>query len=325
MTFPCLKIGGCEFKSPVILAPMAGVTDQPFRRIIRHFGKELIFSEMVLADSLVRTHQRTEKMASFLKEEKPIGIQLVGHTPEIVAEAAARIEGEGTACLIDINMGCPVQKIVKSGSGSALMLDEKRAQEIVETVAHRVSLPITVKFRLGWDDEHVNFLDFGRRMEEAGAAAVTLHARTRARMYGGQADWSAIALLKSSLSIPVIGNGDVRTPSEALDMKKETEADGIMIGRGILGKPWLLGQCSACLKGAVIPEAPSVSLLVLEHFRLLEEYYGTLKSVFIARKHMAWYSLGWKGGAQFREKLNRIKDPEEAREHIMSFFMESSR
>ncbi len=320
MNRPPLKIKNTVFRSPVISAPMAGVTDAPFRTLLRQFGEELVYTEMILADSLVRSHVRTGKMASCRPGEAPAAVQLCGACPDTMAEAARRIEEQGAACLIDLNMGCPVAKIVKSGCGAALMRDEERAEQIVRAVCGAVSLPVSVKFRLGWDDESRNYADFGKRMEQAGVSAVTLHARTRAQMYGGTADWEAVRRLKAILSVPVIGNGDVRRPEDAARMLRETGADGVMAGRGMLGKPWFLHQCTAFLEGRSVPDPEPRLSIVLEHLRLLEEYYGERKAVFIARKHMAWYSLGMAGGAAFRAELNQISDPPAAKAFVTAFF-----
>lgn len=299
---------------------MAGVTDAPFRAVARMFGNELLFSEMVLADSLARNHKRTEKMARVSAADSPVAVQLVGRKPEVFAAAAEKVEESGIADFIDVNMGCPVPKIVKTGAGAALSDDEEAAERIVEALVAAVSLPITVKFRLGRDSAHKNFIDFGKRMRDAGASALTLHARTREMMYSGRADLDAVRLLKESLDIPVIANGDVRTPEDAARVLKETGADGVMIGRGALGRPWIFSDCTARLKGTVAEKHPPLLTIVLEHLRLLEAYYGRQKAVFVARKHLAWYSSGIEGGAAFRSRINGISDSEKAKEAVRRFF-----
>lgn len=302
MSFAPLKIGSfCA--APVVGAPMAGVTDEPMRRVIRGFGGELLFTEMILAASLVHAHKQTRKMALCCETDCPVGVQIEGTDPEIMARAARIVEENGRAVLIDINMGCPVPKIVKSGGGAALMNDPERAEKIVKAVVSAVRLPVTVKFRLGWDEDHLNYRDFALRMQDAGAAAVTLHARTRRQFYGGTADRTAVEKLKKSLNVPVIANGDVRVPGDAEKVLSETGADAVMIGRGLLGKPWILSQCSAVLEGRGSFDPPDVCRVVLDHFDKMAKYYGR-KAIFIARKHIAWYSLGIKGGAAFREKVN---------------------
>ncbi len=299
---------------------MAGVTDAPFRAVARMFGNELLFSEMVLADSLARNHKRTEKMARVSAADSPVAVQLVGRKPEVFAAAAEKVEESGIADFIDVNMGCPVPKIVKTGAGAALSDDEEAAERIVKALVAAVSLPITVKFRLGRDSAHKNFIDFGKRMRDAGASALTLHARTREMMYSGRADLDTVRLLKESLDIPVIANGDVRTPEDAARVLKETGADGVMIGRGALGRPWIFSDCTARLKGTVAEKHPPLLTIVLEHLRLLEAYYGRQKAVFVARKHLAWYSSGIEGGAAFRSRINGISDSEKAKEAVRRFF-----
>ena len=313
-----LKIGNLSVP-PVVGAPMAGVTDQPFRGMIRRFGRELLSTEMVLAASLVHAHKQTRKMALCEETDAPVAVQLEGTKLDAMAEAARIVEETGRAQIIDINMGCPVAKIVKAGGGAALMNDPERAEAIVKAVVAAVRLPVTVKFRLGWDETSLNYLDFGKRMRDAGAAAVTLHARTRTQFYSGKADLSAAAKLKQALDVPVIANGDVRTPEQAKQCLAETGADGVMIGRGLLGKPWILAECSAFLNGGKPPVVDDLCSLVLDHFDEMEKYYGR-KAVFIARKHIAWYSLGLKGSAGFRRSVNETDEPEALRALIRDFF-----
>lgn len=298
--------------SDVILAPMAGVTDAPFRAMVRKFGGELLFSEMILADSLARAHKRTTEMAMPDETDAPIAIQLEGRNPDTMA-AAARI-AERHAAFIDLNMGCPVNKIAKAGGGSGLMRDEELAEKIVRAVVDAVKVPVTVKFRLGWDEESKNFADFGKRMEQAGASAVILHARTREQQYGGKADWSAFGELKRAVSVPVVANGDIKTKADADFVKSEYGADAVMIGRQALGRPWVLAEVS----GRAVVRPPVVET-VLEHLELMQKYYGT-KAIFIARKHIAWYSVGMNGGAAFRASVNQATDAESVKMLIKDFF-----
>ena len=318
MTVAPLKIGDLSV-SPVVGAPMAGVTDQPMRRMIRRFGRELLSTEMVLAVSLVHAHKQTRKMALCEGTDAPVAVQLEGTKPDAMAEAARIVEETGRAQIIDINMGCPVPKIVKAGGGAALMNDPERAEAIVKAVAAAIKLPVTVKFRSGWDENNLNYLDFGKRMRNAGASAVTLHTRTRAQFYSGKADLSAAAKLKRVLDIPVIANGDVRTPEQARECLNETGVDGVMIGRGMLGKPWILAECSAFLTGGERPVVGDLAALVLDHFDEMEKYYGH-KAVFIARKHIAWYSLGLTGSAGFRRSVNDTDEAGAMRTLIGNFF-----
>ena len=298
--------------SDVMLAPMAGVTDAPFRAMVRKFGGELLFSEMILADSLARAHKRTTEMAMPDETDAPIAIQLEGRNPDTMA-AAARI-AERHAAFIDLNMGCPVNKIAKAGGGSGLMRDEELAEKIVRAVVDAVKVPVTVKFRLGWDEESKNFADFGKRMEQAGASAVILHARTREQQYGGKADWSAFGELKRAVGIPVVANGDIKTKADADFVKSEYGADAVMIGRQALGRPWILAEVS----GREVVRPPIVQT-VLEHLGLMQKYYGA-KAIFIARKHIAWYSVGMNGGADFRASVNQTADMEAVKTLIRDFF-----
>lgn len=298
--------------SDVMLAPMAGVTDAPFRAMVRKFGGELLFSEMILADSLARAHKRTTEMAMPDETDAPIAIQLEGRNPDTMA-AAARI-AERHAAFIDLNMGCPVNKIAKAGGGSGLMRDEELAEKIVRAVVNAVKVPVTVKFRLGWDEESKNFADFGKRMEQAGASAVILHARTREQQYGGKADWSAFGELKRAVSVPVVANGDIKTKADADFVKSEYGADAVMIGRQALGRPWVLAEVS----GRAVVRPPMVET-VLEHLELMQKYYGA-KAIFIARKHIAWYSVGMNGGAAFRASVNQATDAESVKMLIKDFF-----
>lgn len=298
--------------SDVMLAPMAGVTDAPFRAMVRKFGGELLFSEMILADSLARAHKRTTEMAMPDETDAPIAIQLEGRNPDTMA-AAARI-AERHAAFIDLNMGCPVNKIAKAGGGSGLMRDEELAEKIVRAVVDAVKVPVTVKFRLGWDEEAKNFADFGKRMEQAGASAVILHARTREQQYGGKADWSAFGELKRAVSVPVVANGDIKTKADADFVKSEYGADAVMIGRQALGRPWVLAEVS----GRAVVRPPVVET-VLEHLELMQKYYGA-KAIFIARKHIAWYSVGMNGGAAFRASVNQATDAESVKTLIRDFF-----
>lgn len=298
--------------SDVMLAPMAGVTDAPFRAMVRKFGGELLFSEMILADSLARAHKRTTEMAMPDENDAPIAIQLEGRNPDTMAEAAKIAEKH--AAFIDLNMGCPVGKIAKAGGGSGLMRDEELAEKIVRAVVDAVKVPVTVKFRLGWDEESKNFADFGKRMEQAGASAVILHARTREQQYGGKADWSAFGELKRAVSVPVVANGDIKTKADADFVKSEYGADAVMIGRQALGRPWVLAEVS----GRAVVRPPVVET-VLEHLELMQKYYGA-KAIFIARKHIAWYSVGMNGGAAFRASVNQATDAESVKMLIKDFF-----
>lgn len=321
MSIVPLKIGSLCV-DPVIAAPMAGVTDPPMRKMIRKFGNQMIFSEMILAASLVHAHRQTRKMAVCEKIDRPIGVQIEGTNPDVMAQAARIIEESGRAALIDINMGCPVLKIVKSGGGAALMNDPALAEKIVKAVVESVSLPVTVKCRSGWDESSLNYLDFAKRMQDAGAKAVTLHARTRSQFYAGKADPDAFEKLKKTLCVPVIANGDVRCADEAQKIFDQCGVDAVMIGRGLLGKPWVLAECCAGLEKNDFRKPKDLCQVVLDHFKEMENYYGH-KAIFVARKHIAWYSSGIKGGSDFRVKVNQITDVDELSLLIKTFFGEA--
>ena len=313
-----LKIASLRI-APVVGAPMAGVTDEPMREMIRQFGTELLFTEMILAASLVHAHKKTQKMALCAQTDRPVGVQIEGTDPDVMAQAAKIIEESGQVDLIDINMGCPVSKIVKSGGGAALMKDPEKAEKIVQRVVEAVHLPVGVKFRLGWDGDSLNYLDFGKRMQQAGVSFVTLHARTRQQFYAGHADWNAFEKLKKVLTIPVIANGDIRTSAQAKKVLSETGVDAVMIGRGLLGKPWALAECRTGLKNGVFNKMDDISQVVLDHFHKMEKYYGH-KAVFIARKHTGWYSSGMTGASAFRDRVNQITQTVELLSLIRDFF-----
>ena len=301
-----------ELSSNIFLAPMAGVTDKPFRQMMRQFGKHLLYTEMVAATSLVYGSKTTERMMDLSDEKAPIAIQLVGNNPEHMAWAAEKAQKNG-AFLIDINMGCPVRKLISNTSGAALMQSPILAAEIVEAVKKAVSIPVTIKTRLGWDKEHINIKEFATYMEQAGADAITVHGRTKADGYRGKADWSKIAEVKEVLSIPVIANGDIIDKKTADACKLQTGADALMIGRGSLGKPWLLAEID---DGEILT---NIEPIVQEHFDRLLSYYGP-KGLFIARKHLAWYATGHSFVANFRQKVYSETKPENVKALIREFF-----
>ncbi|MBO5997831.1 MAG: tRNA dihydrouridine synthase DusB [Alphaproteobacteria bacterium] len=294
------------------LAPMAGVTDKPFRQMVRQFGGHLIYAEMVGATSFVYGSKTTQRMMDLSDEKAPIAVQLVGNNPSDMAVAAKQAEKNG-AYLIDINMGCPVRKLISNTSGAALMQNPILAAEMVEAVKKAVSIPVTVKTRLGWDKEHINVTDFAKYIEQAGADAITIHGRTKSDGYSGKADWSKIAEVKKLLSIPVIANGDIVDEKSAKKCLDQTSADGLMIGRGALGKPWILAQ----IDGKEIPS--DIEPIVQEHFDRLLSYYGP-KGLFIARKHLAWYASGHSFVANFRQKVYSETKPENVKALIREFF-----
>ena len=306
----------------VLLAPLAGITDFPFRRTARMCGAELVFTEMISSNGLAFKNQKTLSMVSTLKDEQPVGVQIFGSNPEIMAEAAIICQELG-ATLIDINMGCPQKKIVKTGAGAALMLDPALAQEIVGQVARKVSVPVTCKIRLGWDNQNINAPSFAKMMEDAGASMITVHGRTRSQMFAGKADWEAIARVKKTVSIPVVANGDIFSPQDAKRCLHITRADGIMVGRAAMGRPWIIGVISDHIDTGGKQNIPNVRerlRIILFHLDAIREFYEQGVALKIARKHLAWYTKGMRNSAAFRDALFRTKNLDELERLTCSFF-----
>ncbi len=302
-----MKIGTLELENNLLLAPMAGVTDKAFRLIAKPFGPALMYTEMVSGKGLHYGSSRTESLLAAEDAEKPVAAQIFGHDPEIMGGIAADALKHG-AVMIDINMGCPAPKIVNNGDGSAMMKDPENAGKVIAAVRKSVSVPLSVKFRMGWDDTHINAVEFARIAEANGADAVTVHGRTREAFYSGTADWEIIRKVKNAVSIPVIGNGDVVDGPSAKKMLEQTGCDGIMVGRAAQGNPWIFRNILHHLKTGEILPPPSLAERVdtaLHHLTLLVRFKGEHRGVLEGRKHMSWYFKGIPGGAPLREKLNK--------------------
>ena len=308
-----LKIGNVELANPYILAPMAGVTDLPFRLLCKEQGAGLLCMEMVSAKAIQYNNKNTKALLEIHPEEMPVSLQLFGSDPDIISEIAKQIE-ELPFAILDINMGCPVPKIVRNGEGSALMNQPKLVHEIVRKTARAIQKPVTVKIRKGFDDGSINAVEIAKIIEDAGGAAVAVHGRTREQYYSGKADWDIIRQVKEAVTIPVIGNGDVDSGESALAIMKETGCDGVMIGRGAQGNPWIFSELLSYEQHGVMPERPSKEALknmMLRHARLQIQYKGEYLGVREMRKHVAWYTTGLPNSAKLRGEINAVESYEE--------------
>ena len=307
-----MRIGNFETPGNVFLAPMAGVTDLPFRLICKQFEASLLYTEMINAKAVCYEDKNTFDMLLVEDEEKPVAVQIFGSEPGFMAEAARILTELNRFEIIDINMGCPAPKVVKAGDGSALMKDPKLAFEIVNKVKAATKLPVTVKFRKGWDEQSINALEFGKLMQEAGADAVTLHGRTREQYYSGTADWEIIKELKEKLSIPVIANGDITSFEAAERILDITKADALMIGRGAQGNPFIFKEVNDYMESAILPKEISPKLKIdtaISHYKLALKYKTQHKAVTEMRKHLGWYLKGLKNSARIKDHINKMYEP----------------
>ena len=308
-----LTIGNVELENSYILAPMAGVTDLPFRLLCREQGAGLLCMEMVSAKAIQYKNRNTQALLKIHPQERPVSLQLFGSDPEVISEVAKQIE-ELPFAVLDINMGCPVPKIVRNGEGSALMKQPKLVHEIVKKTVNAIQKPVTVKIRKGFDDTCINAVEIAKIIEDAGGAAVAVHGRTREQYYSGKADWDIIRQVKEAVSIPVIGNGDVVSGESAIAMQQETGCDGVMIGRGAQGNPWIFSALLEYERTGVMPERPSMEELksmMLRHARLQIEHHGDYIGIREMRKHVAWYTTGLPNSAKLRGEINAVESYEE--------------
>lgn len=315
-----LKIGSITLDNNVVLAPMAGITNSPFRQICKQAGAGLVYSEMISANGLIRDGQRTLELLRRSTIETPFGVQLFGDDPKVLAQAARIISQHGE--ILDLNMGCPVKKVVRSGAGSALMQTPQRAAAAITAMRQSSHLPFTVKFRSGWDLASINYLEIGKIAEECGADALILHPRTRCQGFGGKSNWNHITELKQSVRIPVIGSGDIITPDDGMKMLEQTGCDGIMLGRGCYGNPWLIENILRRQQGKKPIKVSKKTRLhtALEHLELFQSAFGDRRAATEMRKHLCWYSRGLAGAGEFRFRVNQINAVDQLKEVIHLFF-----
>lgn len=308
-----MKIGSINIENNLILGPMAGVTDLPFRMLCKEQGCGMMYTEMISAKAVLYNNKNTNALMEIHEDEHPIAVQLFGSDADIMADIARKV-AEGPCDIIDVNMGCPVPKVVNCGEGSALMKAPDKAEEILSKMVAAVDVPVTVKIRKGFDDAHVNAVEFAKRAENAGAAAVAIHGRTREQYYGGKADWDIIKQVKEAVKIPVIGNGDVTSPETAKEMFEYTGCDAVMIGRAARGNPWIFTQIDRYLRtGEKIdkPGAGDVKSMILRHAKLQIQYKGEFTGIREMRKHVAWYTAGYPHSARLRQAVNTVESYDE--------------
>ena len=317
-----INIGALEIANPIILAPMSGVTDMPFRRLVKRAGAGLVVSEMIASRAMIHAARKTMKMATHCADEYPMSVQLAGCEPDVIAEAA-RINEDRGAAIIDINMGCPVKKVTNGDAGSALMREVGLATKLLKATVKAVNIPVTLKMRTGWDDDNRNAPQLASIAEDCGIQAVAIHGRTRCQFYKGKADWPFIAEVKDAVNIPVFGNGDVFSVDDAEKLLKVSGADGILVGRGSYGRPWFLNQISHYLKTGERLAEPTIQRqmeIVLDHYDAIVSHYGATPGVKIARKHLGWYSKGLPNSAEFRQEVFQLDTPDAVKARIRAFY-----
>lgn len=320
-------LGPVAIDTPVFLAPMSGVTDLPFRRMVKNYGAGLVFSEMIASRPMLEEYKREKLRPADYAEEFPMAVQIAGCEPDIMAEAA-KINVARGAAIIDINFGCPVKKVVKNLAGSALMRDEKLATEIMAATVRAVDVPVTVKMRLGWDFDCLNAPALARAAQDVGVKMVTIHGRTRNQLYSGTADWDAVARVRDAVDIPLIVNGDIIDAASARAALQRSGANGVMVGRGAYGKPWLVRQVIDALTGNAVtpdPDAAQTLAVILAHYDAMLAHYGPHVAVGLARKHIGWYCENWSGWDAIKPQINRLTDPQAVRDALVAHFTDTNR